>query len=446
MLVSEPLLNRIIDNEDKHDQNCAGFYTHHFPPALLNSFFFNFDSLKSLEQKTGLRWNVISTTDSVINFLRIFSADDDTNRVVYFAEQVESDSPDSRILSVGSDDGFILWVNGDSVASIHKGRQLLPHDDLIPVKLKKGKNTFLFKVDQGTGDWALYRKFISVEKMKSVLLSNVSELYRDIPEWSILSDTLKFIIVNLEDGRNLDSMHVLYICWKEMNCKNRYIQVNTYQPFELPEILPLPAGFQGKAIFEIKVVNRSGRIDYREEIPIFFEREANRLARKLTKFTKVSDDPVYIARFHAVVKMFNLDNDPEAEEYSTRMKAHALLDLYRYELSLSDSDPSGAPSGVSEETGPLTGPRFSAGPRVWGYRSAVDNTVQPYRLIIPAALSEQPDPEFIYSVVFIMRWVAEDDREFWKTQQATSHWRMATRVGYSTYFQTILVMTHGRGI
>jgi len=429
MLVSEPLLNRIIDNEDKHDQNCVGFYTHHFPPALLDSSFFNLDSLKSLEQKTGLRWNVISTTDSVINFLRLFSADDDTNRVVYFAEQVESDSSVNRILSVGSDDGFILWVNGDSIASIHKGRQMLKHDDLIPIKLRKGKNILLFKVDQGTGDWSLFRKFISVETMRSISLSKVPELYQDIPEWCILPDTSNFIMVKPAHGRNLDSLHILNIGWKKMDRKNQYIQINTYQPFELPEILPLPAGFQGKAIFEIKVVNQSGRIDYREEIPIFFEREANRLAGKLTKFSKVTDDPVYIARFHAVVKMFNLDNDPEAEEYSTRMKAHALLDLYRYELNLSDSNL-----------------KFSAGPRVWGYRSAIDNTVQPYRLIIPASLSERPNSELVYNVVFIMRWVAEDDREFWKTQQATSHWRLATRVGYSTFFQTILVMTHGRGI
>lgn len=429
ILVSEPLLNRINDNEDKHDQDCIGFYTQHFPPSLLNSSFFNIDSLGSLEQKTGLRWNVISSDDSVINFLHIFNTNDDTNRVAYIAELIESEFADTRFLSVGSDDGFTLWVNGDSVASIHKGRQLLPHDDLIPVRLRAGRNTLLFKVDQSTGDWALYRKFISMEKMESILLSKISELYRDIPECCILPDTATYILLNPENGRSLDSSHILHISWKEMNLKNRCIQTNTYLAYELPEILPLPNDFSGKTLFEVIVLNKSGKIEFREEIPIFYAREADRLARRLTKYPKNTEDPVYLARLDAVVTMFNLNNDPDAKEYSTRMKAHALLDLYRYELNLND-----------------TNPQFSAGPRVWGYRSPLDNTIQPYRLIIPASLSENPATTVSYNIIFIIHGTLDEDTDFWKIYQIRSHYHMAVRTSYSTCYKSIIVMPYGRGI
>jgi len=429
ILVSEPLLNRINDNEDKHDQDCIGFYTQHFPPSLLNSSFFNIDSLGSLEQKTGLRWYVISSEDSVINFRRIFSTDDDTNRVVYIAELIESESSGTRFLSIGSDDGFTLWVNGDSVASIHKGRQLLPHDDLVPVRLREGKNTLLFKVDQSTGDWALYRKFISIGKMESILLSKIPELYRDIPEYCILPDTATCILLNPENGRSLDSNHVLHVSWKTMDLKNGYIQTNTYLAYELPEILPLPNDFSGKALFEIIVVNLSGKIEFKEEIPIFYAREADRLSRKLTKYPENTEDPVYIARLNAVVTMFNLNNDPDAKEYSTRMKAHALLDLYRYELNLKDADT-----------------QFSAGPRVWGYRSPLDNTIQPYRLIIPASLSENPDTTVAYNIIFIIHGTLDEDSDFWKIYQIRSHYHMAVRTSYSTCYKSIIVMPYGRGI
>lgn len=57
-------------------------------------------------------------------------------------------------LAVGSDDLAIMWLNGEQVYRYDlRGRAYTSKDDRVEVKLRKGSNTLLVKINQGGGDW-----------------------------------------------------------------------------------------------------------------------------------------------------------------------------------------------------------------------------------------------------------------------------------------------------
>jgi hypothetical protein len=68
------------------------------------------------------------------------------------------DSPEERtgLLGMNSDDGLAAWLNGEEIWR-NKISRFMPDDkrdiDLPPIKLKKGLNALLIKVDTNSGDW-----------------------------------------------------------------------------------------------------------------------------------------------------------------------------------------------------------------------------------------------------------------------------------------------------
>ena len=57
------------------------------------------------------------------------------------------------LLSLGSDDGIRVWLNGVIVHENETGRGYTPDADTAPVKLKAGINRILVKVDNYIGGW-----------------------------------------------------------------------------------------------------------------------------------------------------------------------------------------------------------------------------------------------------------------------------------------------------
>jgi hypothetical protein len=427
IFISEPLLNRANYIPDKHDSECSGYYHTHFSPSLIDTSDFESNTLSLLKKKTGIDWNSFSINDTLFDICKMVK--EDKNRVVYIAEQIEADSAETKILCLGSDDGFVLWLNGDSLAGTHSGRVVFPYDDLVPVKLRKGKNILLYKVEQSTEAWKLFRKLIPLEKLESVLTFIMPNLYGDVPESCILPDNMTYIQIKENKNHQLDNFHTVQLCWKDLGIRNKYIKTESFPAANLPETFALPDKFSGKVLFEIKVIDSHKKIVFREEIPIFINSEAEKLASQLTESSKFTEDPVLIARRDAVLELFKLGKyKGNTTAYSTRMQAHSLLDLYRSVIHSVHSN------------------QAFTGPQVWGYRSKKDDSIQTYRVFKPAGLSEKKDREKKYPVVFIFRYLQEKDQDFWQTRHGMSHSNMITRMGISTQCRMILVMPHGRGI
>ena len=81
-----------------------------------------------------------------------------TDNVVCYARThiVAPREMDARI-SLGSNDGAKMWINGEEVFNRNDGRDALPHQDEIPVHLNAGPNEVLVKVSNlGGWGWKLY--------------------------------------------------------------------------------------------------------------------------------------------------------------------------------------------------------------------------------------------------------------------------------------------------
>ncbi len=107
----------------------------------------------SPKQGDPLAWAYRSPTRN-INFLKLISPNYKTVAYAF----VWIDSPDDRtgLLGMNSDDGLAAWLNGKEIWRNRISR-FMPDDtrdiDLPPIKLKKGLNALLIKVDTNDGDW-----------------------------------------------------------------------------------------------------------------------------------------------------------------------------------------------------------------------------------------------------------------------------------------------------
>jgi sialate O-acetylesterase len=106
-----------------------------------------------------VRWQAAQADEKgYLDFLKLLPVPE--NAIVYAQAHVESQREAEVLLLLGSDDAAALWVNGKEVHRAHQHRSALPGSDLMMVKLVKGHNDILIKVDQEGGDWGLYVQLV----------------------------------------------------------------------------------------------------------------------------------------------------------------------------------------------------------------------------------------------------------------------------------------------
>jgi serine/threonine protein kinase len=75
---------------------------------------------------------------------------------VYLYHEEEADEEVTLPVFFGSDDTLTIWCNGEKVWANFVTRAAGPNQDYVRLKLRKGSNRLLFKICNGTGDWAFY--------------------------------------------------------------------------------------------------------------------------------------------------------------------------------------------------------------------------------------------------------------------------------------------------
>lgn len=106
---------------------------------------------------SSIRWKFVNSPDSVIdlvaNVSRISPA------AAYAYSEVECPEEAVWLAALGTNDGGSLWINGVRQWDYQPARGVKPDSDLIPVILKKGKNTILLKVEQRGNMWGFCFRF-----------------------------------------------------------------------------------------------------------------------------------------------------------------------------------------------------------------------------------------------------------------------------------------------
>jgi len=82
------------------------------------------------------------------------------NAVSYGAATVEVAEDTPCLASLGSDDGYALWINGELIGRRSISRAVKRDDEKIPVTLKKGVNQILFKIEDTGGGGGFVLRFL----------------------------------------------------------------------------------------------------------------------------------------------------------------------------------------------------------------------------------------------------------------------------------------------
>jgi hypothetical protein len=80
------------------------------------------------------------------------------------------DSPvdqDAEIL-LGTDDGCKLWINDQLLHTSRAHRAAIPEQDHVKVKLKKGINNVLLKINNGDGPHGFYFMLVAEQEVQFV--------------------------------------------------------------------------------------------------------------------------------------------------------------------------------------------------------------------------------------------------------------------------------------
>ena len=79
--------------------------------------------------------------------------EENENVVAYAFAEVVVKTDREAVLKVGSDDGVVVWVNGEEVHSKLVPRGFVAEEDSVSIKLNKGSNAILVKVIEIGGGW-----------------------------------------------------------------------------------------------------------------------------------------------------------------------------------------------------------------------------------------------------------------------------------------------------
>jgi hypothetical protein len=125
-----------------------------------NSDWFTTEGAASVQPKEGdvqpidgasLVWEKSVPTDGEVNFLSGVSSADYC--IGYAWTEFEMPEDIDALLGIGSDDGLKIWHNGRLVNDKWVRRMSRLDEDVVPLRLKKGKNQLLIKIQNVSGGW-----------------------------------------------------------------------------------------------------------------------------------------------------------------------------------------------------------------------------------------------------------------------------------------------------
>jgi Domain of unknown function (DUF4838) len=97
------------------------------------------------------KWKLYNSPDSVIDLEKVIAQKDYV--LAYAYTEIQADQAGVWFISLGTDDGGSLWVNGVNIWDSFIPRSISVDDDIIPILLNKGNNTILLKSEQWEWHW-----------------------------------------------------------------------------------------------------------------------------------------------------------------------------------------------------------------------------------------------------------------------------------------------------
>jgi hypothetical protein len=172
-----------------HDEKCKGFFIDYLATIGGEASAVPLRGTKVVGDDQTFKWFYHNAETDKIPFNSIFEPNDMV--IAYAFCQVNSTTEQKAILSVGSNDGVRVFLNGQQVHQAHPafGRWLQPDNDYVPVKLNQGLNNLMFKVDDGLGDFGLVVRLLNYDST----MTAIREKLDDHTALSIVSEKDKLV-------------------------------------------------------------------------------------------------------------------------------------------------------------------------------------------------------------------------------------------------------------
>ncbi|MBT3376757.1 MAG: hypothetical protein HN742_14865 [Lentisphaerae bacterium] len=104
-----------------------------------------------LPEATDVSWREVTTAaDGRINLIKVVGG---ANRVVYLRCEAVVPEATKVAMDIGSDDGVVVWLNGEVVHKNNVPRAFKWGEDRVETSLQKGSNILMLKIMQGGGGW-----------------------------------------------------------------------------------------------------------------------------------------------------------------------------------------------------------------------------------------------------------------------------------------------------
>jgi putative membrane-bound dehydrogenase-like protein len=126
------------------------------------------DPKASYEGKHGkVEWKTVKAdmTTGYVD-LKAHYGEKSPQTVSYLTREIESPADQDAVLLLGSDDGAKVWINGKLIHTSTETRAAAPEQNRVNVKLKKGLNRVLIKINNGDGPHGLYFNLQSEQELK----------------------------------------------------------------------------------------------------------------------------------------------------------------------------------------------------------------------------------------------------------------------------------------
>jgi CubicO group peptidase (beta-lactamase class C family) len=120
-----------------------------------------------LVNQKDFKWQLISLGDDIVNLDSFYKGKDFV--YAYALAEIKASIPTNVMLGIGSDDGIKVWLNGKLVHDNWIPRGVSKDDDLVPLKLVKGSNQILLKVQDIKGGWAFVARMLDRAALTDLL-------------------------------------------------------------------------------------------------------------------------------------------------------------------------------------------------------------------------------------------------------------------------------------
>jgi hypothetical protein len=102
------------------------------------------------------------------------------NAATYLYRTITAAQAMPLMVSLGSDDGLQVWLNGEKLLARNVARGVEPDQELVRLDLKAGENRLLLKVNNGSGGYGFY--FAISKDQSGIYRVNFAQAYSDVAE------------------------------------------------------------------------------------------------------------------------------------------------------------------------------------------------------------------------------------------------------------------------